>query len=168
MLIESGQDNITFTFSLRNKYQLSFFHLTNLERHFLCYKNWWHFFSAVHASQCHCPCMGSGSSRALCFLLHSLLLLLVGKQIHWNIPDLLQNGEKIGWTMQALPFYLRSKTDHCAFCGTNSLFGQERFVFLPSTLRWRQPGHNMRAAVINLNLEPNLSQTDCQSNTNTQ
>jgi len=38
--------------------------------------------SAVHASQCHCPCMGSGSSRALCFLLHSLLLLLVGKQIH--------------------------------------------------------------------------------------
>jgi len=38
--------------------------------------------SAVHASQCHCPCMGSGSSRSLCLLFHSLLLLLAIKGIH--------------------------------------------------------------------------------------
>jgi len=38
--------------------------------------------SAVHASQCHCPCMGSGSSRSLCLLVHSLLLLLAVKGIH--------------------------------------------------------------------------------------
>jgi len=40
--------------------------------------------SAVHASQCHCPCMMMGSagrSRSLCLLVHSILLLLLLKGI---------------------------------------------------------------------------------------